>query len=561
MSSRKIFLTIYLVNLLIIISIGIITVLLFKLQGQLLQSQQLRYQSYLVADELRQSSEDLTKLARNYVVTSDPRYEKSYGEVLNIREGKQPRMDGRAISLRKLMEELGFTTAELDKLTSAEAESNALVKIEQVAMNAVKGIFDDGSGHFTKQGEPDLALAQRIMFDDNYYQHQTAIMKLIEEFATLLDKRTKTAVTKLSQQSFFYLSTIISLIMALITIAIIFYYIIKIKILKPLGGEPLVMARIAQMISRGDLTVQFDVINQRVTGLYAELQKMVINLNALIKQIQQTGIQVNSSATELAATAKQQKVTMLNQVEFSEQVKESVKKISEVITKLVQTMQQVAIQSAEATEFATHSQIDLSRMESTMRNMENASKSISCRLSAINEKMENITTVVTTITKVADQTNLLSLNAAIEAEKAGEYGRGFNVVAREIRRLADQTAVATLDIEQMVKEMQAAVTTGVMEMDKFISEVKLSAEDVNKINGQMNQIIEQVQALSPQFEEINLAMSNQSHNTQKINHAIQEMSEGMRQTAEALDESFQALEQLNEAASSLQTEISYFKVN
>jgi methyl-accepting chemotaxis protein WspA len=536
-------------------------VLLFKLQGQLLQSQQLRYQSYLVADELRQSSEDLTKLARNYVVTSDPRYEKSYEEVLNIRDGKQPRVDGRAISLRKLMEELGFTTAELDKLTTAEAESNALVKIEQVAMNAVKGIFDDGSGHFTKQGEPDLALARRIMFDDNYYQHQTAIMKLIEEFSTLLDKRTKTAVTKLSQQSFFYLSTIISLIIALITIAIIFYYTVKIKILKPLGGEPLVMVRIAQMISRGDLTVPFDVINKRVTGLYAELQKMVINLNALIKQIQQTGIQVNSSATELAATAKQQKVTMLNQVDFSEQVKESVKQISEVITKLVQTMQQVAIQSAEATEFATHSQIDLSRMESTMRNMENASKSISCRLSAINEKMENITTVVTTITKVADQTNLLSLNAAIEAEKAGEYGRGFNVVAREIRRLADQTAVATLDIEQMVKEMQAAVTTGVMEMDKFISEVKLSAEDVNKINGQMNQIIEQVQALSPQFEEINIAMSNQSQNTQKINHAIQEMSEGMRQTAEALDESFQALEQLNEAASSLQTEISCFKVN
>ena len=561
MSSRKIFLMIYLVNILIIISLGIIAVLLFKLQGQLLQSQQLRYQSYLVADELRQSADDLTKLARNYVVTGDPQYEKSYWEVLDIREGKQPRPDGRAISLRKIMEELGFTSTELDKLTTAEDKSNALVKTEQIAMNAVKGVFDDGSGHFTKQGQPDLALAKRIMFDDDYRQHRDTIVKLIDEFFNLLDKRTKTAVTNLSQQSFFYLTTIISLIIALIVIAIISYNVIRIKILNPLGGEPLVMAKMAQLISRGNLTVQFDVINKKVTGLYAELQKMVINLNGLIKQIQQAGIQVTSSATQLAATAKQQKVTMLNQVEFSEQVKESVKEISEVITKLVQTMQQVAMQSAEATEFATNSQIDLSRMESTMRNMENASKSISCRLSAINEKMENITTVVTTITKVADQTNLLSLNAAIEAEKAGEYGRGFNVVAREIRRLADQTAVATLDIEQMVKEMQAAVTTGVMEMDKFISEVKRSAEDVNKINGQMNRIIEQVQALSPQFEEINIAMTNQSQNTQKINHAIQEMSEGMRQTAEALEESFQALEQLNEAAGSLQKEISCFKVN
>ncbi len=107
-----------------------------------------------------------------------------------------------------------------------------------------------------------------------------------------------------------------------------------------------------------------------------------------------------------------------------------------------------------------------------MHHMKEASQSISGRLKTIYEKAENITTVVTTITKIAEQTNLLSLNAAIEAEKAGEYGLGFTVVAREIRRLADQTAVATLDIEQMVKEMQTAVSTGVMEMDKFIAEVE-----------------------------------------------------------------------------------------
>src|SRR5207302_1442110 len=82
--------------------------------------------------------------------------------------------------------------------------------------------------------------------------------------------------------------------------------------------------------------------------------------------------------------------------------------------------------------------------------------SITGKLAVLNEKTTNINSVVTTITKVADQTNLLSLNAAIEAEKAGEYGLGFAVVAMEIRRLADQTAVATYDIEKMVKEMQSA---------------------------------------------------------------------------------------------------------
>src|SRR4030095_7834329 len=97
-------------------------------------------------------------------------------------------------------------------------------------------------------------------------------------------------------------------------------------------------------------------------------------------------------------------------------------------------------------------------MSATMERLAKSTGSISTKLGVIREKASDINGVVTTITKVADQTNLLSVNAAIEAEKAGEYGLGFLVVAREIRRLADQSAVATLDIEQMVRQMQAAVS-------------------------------------------------------------------------------------------------------
>ena len=103
---------------------------------------------------------------------------------------------------------------------------------------------------------------------------------------------------------------------------------------------------------------------------------------------------------------------------------------------------------------------------------------INSRLAVLSDKAGNINTVVTTITKVADQTNLLSLNAAIEAEKAGEYGRGFAVVATEIRRLADQTAGATYEVAQIVKEMQTAVSASVMGMDKFSEEVRRGMLDV-----------------------------------------------------------------------------------
>src|SRR5215211_7117102 len=138
-------------------------------------------------------------------------------------------------------------------------------------------------------------------------------------------------------------------------------------------------------------------------------------------------------------------------------------------------------------------------MAATMQQLAAATGSISSKLGTIREKAGGINLVVTTITKVADQTNLLSINAAIEAEKAGEAGRGFLVVAREIRRLADQTAVATLDIENMVRHMQSAVSAGVMEMDKFGEEVRSGVAQVTKINQMTWDIINEVQGLSGRF--------------------------------------------------------------
>ena len=295
--------------------------------------------------------------------------------------------------------------------------------------------------------------------------------------------------------------------------------------------------------------------------LLRSIKTMTESLNSLVGQVQRSGIQVTSSSTELAATAREQEATMSTQVESTKRAVRLVEEIFRVATELVETMQQVAAKFQETAGFASKGQTDLARMEEAMGNMEAASKSISGRLETINEKAENITNVVTTITKVADQTNLLSLNAAIEAEKAGEYGRGFNVVAREIRRLADQTAVATLDIDHMVQEMRSAVSAGVMEMDKFIAEVNRSAEDVGKISSQLTRIIEQVQSLSPSFEDVNVSMGLQSENARKINSSIANLSEDMHTTAESLRESFSAIEQLNEAARSLQDEVSRFKVS
>jgi methyl-accepting chemotaxis protein WspA len=165
---------------------------------------------------------------------------------------------------------------------------------------------------------------------------------------------------------------------------------------------------------------------------------------------------------------------------------------------------------------------------------------------------------------VADQTNLLSLNAAIEAEKAGEYGRGFGVVATEIRRLADQTAVATYDIEQMVKEMQSAVSAGVMSMDKFSEAVRRGMQEVQQVGAQLSQIIAQVQvqvqALAPRFEAVSEGVQAQATGAEQISQALTQLSEAAQQTVDSLRQSGQAIDGLHQAAGGLRSGVSRFKL-
>ncbi|WP_254566232.1 methyl-accepting chemotaxis protein [Oscillatoria sp. HE19RPO] len=344
--------------------------------------------------------------------------------------------------------------------------------------------------------------------------------------------------------------------------AIVFGFYFSTTIAKPLGAKIVGVVRVAEKISSGDLTtpVRVTETQDEIGRLTVAFGQMTQKLNSLIRQVQHSGIQITSSTTEIAASGKQLEATVTEQVASTNQVVATAKEIAATSGELVKTMDQVGELAGQTAIAAGTGQQEIVRMETTMRQLANATASISAKLGVISEKANNINSVVTTITKVADQTNLLSLNAAIEAEKAGEYGTGFAVVAREIRRLADQTAIATLDIESMVKDMQSAVSTGVMEMDKFTTEVSRGVEDVRTISGQIGKIIERVQSLTPRFDAVTKGMEDQSEGAQQISDAMVQLSEASRQTAQSLRDTNRAIEQLNEAAQGLQREISFFKV-
>jgi len=288
--------------------------------------------------------------------------------------------------------------------------------------------------------------------------------------------------------------------------------------------------------------------------------RMADELVAIVGQVQKSAVQVGSAVTEIAAGTKQQEATAVEVTATATEISATSRQITSTSKELLRTMNEVSEMAEKSAVLTSDGQTGLARMEGTMGRVMASTEAINAKLAVLNEKAGNISKVTTTITKVADQTNLLSLNAAIEAEKAGEYGRGFAVVATEIRRLADQTAVASYDIEVIVKEIQSAVSASVMGMNKFSEEARRGLEEIQQVSGQLSQVIEHVQTLMPRFEEVNEGMRSQTTSSEQITGAFVQLTEAMHQAANAIRQSNEAIEEVKLVANGLSGGVSRFKL-
>ena len=324
------------------------------------------------------------------------------------------------------------------------------------------------------------------------------------------------------------------------------------------------MNRIVQILDvmrTGDLSGRLNLDRKDEFGaVETGFNDMMTELTALVSQAQRSSVQVTTSVTEIAATSKQQQATATETAATTTEIGATSREIAATSKDLVRTMTEVSTAADQASVLAGSGQQGLARMEDTMHSVMGAADLVNAKLAILNEKAGNINQVVVTIVKVADQTNLLSLNAAIEAEKAGEYGRGFAVVATEVRRLADQTAVATYDVEQMVREIQSAVSAGVMGMDKFSEEVRRGMSEVQQVGEQLSQIIHQVQALAPRVLMVNEGMQAQATGAEQINHALVQLGDASSQTVESLRQASFAIDELSQVAVGLRSGVSRFKV-
>lgn len=428
----------------------VLSFLTFLNQHSLNRAQSNRYDSYRLAHELRSSSDELTRLARTYVITSDAAYERSYWHLLDIRNGKQPRPDGRTISLRSLMEKQGFTPEELSKLQQAEDNSNALVMTETIAMHAIKGEFNDGEGGYTKQGDPDLLLAGRIMHDSQYHDDKDLIMQPIGEFENMLTIRTDAMAFVARSRS----DVLIILVIGLASLAAITTWV-----------------SIAHHAHALHLTIH-------------ELSLMSEN--------------VGSGAAQVAAASRSLAQGASEQVAAVEDISGSARQTSFMATANVGKTQSVSdLVAREQNQFAASAPL-LGDMVSAMEKIDTAGN----RISKINKVIDEI----------AFQTNILALNAAVEAARAGEAGLGFAVVADEVRNLAQRCTQAARETAILIADSIVCTESGRHKVGEVATAISALAEQsvsmgtlVNEVQAgsfEQRQSIERIETSLNKIEEV-----------------------------------------------------------
>ncbi|MFM1902343.1 MAG: hypothetical protein RLZZ440_243 [Planctomycetota bacterium] len=316
----------------------------------------------------------------------------------------------------------------------------------------------------------------------------------------------------------------------------------------------------AEAIAAGDLGRGVILGDREETGrLLAAFVAMQHTIGGLVGRIKAAGGRLATVEAEAASALGSQERAVEGFSSSAHEIAAAVAEISATSEQLLEATGGLMEVARDAASVADEGRGGLESMTASMHQLDEAMNAFTRKLATISQRASGITSVVTTIAKVAEQTNLLSVNATIEAEKAGESGRGFRIVAQEIRRLADQTALATKDIERMVRDMQAAVAGGTMEMDRFRNEVSGRIGEVAEVSEKLGRIIEPVQSVTKSLEQVHEGMESQSQGARQIRDAMESLRTDASESASSLTVLTQALRHLHSAIGELNSEASRFR--
>ncbi|RXI97855.1 methyl-accepting chemotaxis protein [Anaerobacillus alkaliphilus] len=371
-----------------------------------------------------------------------------------------------------------------------------------------------------------------------------------------------------------------------IVIAVVVALITARQIVSPITS----VVRIVEQVAKGDLTGKSIEVktNDELGKLTASTNEMANNLRSLVSRTTETANQVAAASEELTASS-QQTTVATNQIAstISDVAKgaevtvtgaqESARAMEEMtigIQRIAESSSVVAESSLDATQEAQEGNKSLERVIEQMNSISNAVKDATVIIGRLGERSNEIGSILGVITTIADQTNLLALNAAIEAARAGEHGKGFAVVADEVRKLAEESRQSAAKISSVIHEIQADTSVAVKTMDNGTKEVEAGIVVVGETGYAFERILAAIQNVSSQIQEVSATAEQISASSQQVSASVDEMANVAGETAEhfrsvaagseqqlsSMEEIQSSATNLSKLAQELQDEINKFKI-